>query len=81
MSAAPATPSTDGHPVRPPTTDVPLVPYETASAPEEGRFHNYVGHQIPWAVRLLWVLFWSASAWYVIKWLLPALQTELISPP
>ncbi len=62
-------------------TDVATVPYETASAEEEGKHLNYVGHQIPWAVRLIWVIFWSASAWYVIRWLLPALQVELITPP
>jgi hypothetical protein len=54
---------------------------EGASAEAEGRFLNYVGHQIPWYVRLLWLLFWCLSAWYVIQFLLPALDSELLSPP
>ncbi len=57
------------------------APYETGTAIEEGRFLNYVGHQIPWLVRGLWLLFWIGSAWYVIRWLLPALQGELLSAP
>ena len=57
------------------------APYENSTPEEEGRFHNYVGHQIPWYVRLLWLLFWIASAWYVVRLLLPALDSELLSPP
>jgi hypothetical protein len=62
----------------PPAT---LADVEGASAEVEGRFLNYVGHQIPWYVRLLWLLFWCLSAWYVIHFLLPALDSELLSPP
>jgi hypothetical protein len=54
---------------------------ENASAQEEGRFHRYVGHEIPWYVRLIWVLFWCFAAWYVVSLLLPALDTELLAPP
>jgi hypothetical protein len=53
----------------------------TTTAVEEGHFLNYVGHQIPWYVRLIWILFWCFSIWYVIRLLLPALNTELLSPP
>jgi hypothetical protein len=59
----------------------PLASVPGASAEEEGRFLNYVGHQIPWYIRLLWLLFWCVSAWYVIRFLLPALDAELLSPP
>lgn len=55
--------------------------YEKATAEEEGRWHNYVGHRIPWYVRVLWLIFWIASAYYVVRLLLPALDTELLSPP
>jgi hypothetical protein len=58
-----------------------LAGNENGSAEEEGRFLNYVGHQIPWYVRLLWLLFWCLSAWYVIRFLFPALDSELLSPP
>jgi hypothetical protein len=70
--------STDGPTTsdfEPPTSDL-----ET-TAEVEGRYHNYVGHQIPWYLRLLWVLFWCFSAWYIIRLLLPALDSELLSPP
>ncbi|MDX2036798.1 MAG: hypothetical protein SFX72_09105 [Isosphaeraceae bacterium] len=63
----------------PGTTSVPELMF--TSAPRDRRFHNYVGHDIPWYVRLIWIAFWCYSAWYVIRWLLPALDTELLSPP
>ena len=54
---------------------------EKTSAVEEGTFHAYTGNAIPWYVRLLWILFWCGAIAYVVTWLLPALQTELITPP
>jgi len=64
-----------------PTPAAALPRVDQTSAEEEGRFLNYVGHDIPWYVRLLWLLFWILSAWYVIRLLLPALDSELLSPP
>ncbi len=69
-------PRAEGSAARPAT-----APMETGTAPEEGKFLNYVGHEIPWFVRLVWIVFWCASIAYVIRWLLPALQSELLSPP
>lgn len=52
------------------------------STPEqESRFHTYASHVIPWYVRLIWVLFWIFAIGYVIKNFLPAIQTELLTPP
>lgn len=51
------------------------------SAEAEGKNHRYVGHAIPWYVRLLWVGFWMLCIWYVLRWLLPALKVEIVSPP
>ena len=48
---------------------------------EEGRYHTYVGHVIPWYVRVAWIVFWICSAAYVLRYLFPALQRELGSPP
>lgn len=48
---------------------------------EEGRFHTYTGNDIPWYVRAAWIVFWVASAAYVLRFLLPALQREIVSPP
>ncbi len=47
---------------------------------EEGRFHTYVGSEIPWYVRVAWIIFWVASAAYVLRYLLPALQREIGAP-
>jgi hypothetical protein len=54
---------------------------ETTPAREEGQILRYVGSKIPWFVHLLWVVFWCFAAWYVIGFLLPALRSELSSPP
>jgi len=48
---------------------------------DEERYHTYVGTRIPWYVRLMWVAFWIFAVTYVITWLLPALQHELVTPP
>ena len=53
---------------------------ETTSAEVEGRHHNYVGNRIPWYVRLIWLFFWCFAAAYVVKFLIPALQVELLLP-
>jgi hypothetical protein len=47
----------------------------------EGRFHTYVGTHIPWYVRLIWIGFWIFAIYYVITYLVPELQTEIINPP
>lgn len=58
-----------------------MADVETTTAEQESRHHHYTGRAIPWAVRLMWVLFWSFAAYYVLSFLLPALRTELLSPP
>ena len=47
----------------------------------EGRFHNYIGSRIPWYVRLVWIMFWVFAVVYVIRYLFPNLQTEILNPP
>ena len=56
-------------------TEVEITPSE------EGRYHTYVGHEIPWYVRAAWIIFWIASAAYVLRYLLPALQHEIVNAP
>jgi hypothetical protein len=57
------------------------------SAPEmttpetENRSHRYVGNAIPWYVHVMWVSFWLLAVFYVLRYLLPALQREFLSPP
>lgn len=54
---------------------------ERANAEQEGQHHNYAGHVIPWFIRLMWLFFWIFATAYVVKYLLPALQVELLNPP
>jgi hypothetical protein len=54
---------------------------DNASPQAEGRFHNYVGNRIPWYVRLIWIGFWCFALYYVVRYLFPSLQLELLSPP
>ena len=44
----------------------------------EGQFHNYTSNDIPWYVRLIWLGFWTLAVVYTIRFLFPALQSELI---
>lgn len=47
----------------------------------DAEYHSYVGHVIPWYVRLCWLGFWILFLWYVFRWLIPALKREMVSPP
>lgn len=60
-----------------------MTPAQTdSSAPEvEHRYHHYTGNQIPWYVRVLWLLFWIFLIYYSVRYLFPAVQTELVTPP
>ena len=40
-------------------------------------YHNYIGNRIPWYVRLIWIGFWVFAIVYTIRFLFPAIQTEL----
>jgi len=54
---------------------------EQTSAETEHRWHSYVGHRIPWYVRLMWLSFWVFAVYYTIVYLFPTLQMEIVSPP
>ena len=47
----------------------------------ENRFHDYIGNAIPWYVRAIWIGFWIFAISYTIRYLLPAMQIELIQRP
>ncbi len=57
------------------------VPFDKTTPEQENRFHTYTGNAIPWFVRGIWIIFWCYAITYVVLWLLPALQSELLSPP
>jgi hypothetical protein len=47
------------------------------SAKLENQFHIYRGNTIPWYVRAMWLGFWIFTIVYTIRYLFPAIQTEL----
>jgi hypothetical protein len=57
------------------------VPFDKTSPEDENRYHHYTGNAIPWFVRGIWIIFWCYAITYVVLWLLPSLQSELLSPP
>ncbi len=59
---------------------IPRAPEDTP-ADKENESHRYAGSAIPWYVHLLWLSFWVFAIAYVIRFLFPAIQGELLSPP
>lgn len=41
------------------------------TAQEEGAYHTYLTHHIPWYVRLMWVCFWIGAIWYIVRYAIP----------
>jgi len=58
-----------------------MSPDETASPEAEHKNHRYTGYVIPWFIHMLWVLFWIFAIGYMLRYLFPAIQGELKSPP
>ena len=54
---------------------------ENTPAEIEHQHHNYVGNDIPWYVRAIWIGFWIFAIAYTIRFLFPALQVELFHRP
>jgi hypothetical protein len=54
---------------------------ENTSAEAEHKNHRYVGTDIPWYVHVLWISFWAFAIVYILSFLFPAIQRELVSPP
>ncbi|WP_165220691.1 hypothetical protein [Aquisphaera insulae] len=57
------------------------VPFDKTSPEQENVFHTYTGNAIPWIIRGIWIAFWCFAITYFVVYLLPALQSELLSPP
>ena len=43
----------------------------------DDRYHHYTGNRIPWYVRLMWLGFWIIAVTYVVRFLFPAIRSEL----
>jgi len=54
---------------------------EQSRPQDENRFHNYQTNRIPWYVHLIWILFWCGAAYYTMTYLIPAMRTEVVTPP
>lgn len=50
---------------------------EPTTPQNDQRFHDYVGNDIPWYVRAIWIGFWIFAVAYTILFLFPALRVEL----
>ncbi|MEQ8765597.1 MAG: hypothetical protein RL885_16850 [Planctomycetota bacterium] len=51
------------------------------TAESEHRFHSYVGHRIPWYVRLIWLMFWIFAIYYTLVWAIPDIKENFLTPP
>jgi len=41
--------------------------------PEADRqYHTYRTSHIPWYVRAMWIVFWIALIWYIVKFAIPS---------
>ena len=54
---------------------------ENTPAETEHQHHHYSGNAIPWYVRAIWIGFWVFAIFYTIRFLLPAIQVELLEAP
>ena len=43
----------------------------------DDQYHHYRGNVIPWFVRLMWLGFWIFAIVYTLRFLFPAVQSEL----
>ena len=56
---------------------------ETSPTPDpnspqgEHLHHDYLGNDIPWYVRAIWIGFWIFAVVYTLRYLFPAMQQEL----
>lgn len=55
-----------------------MAEFDRTPIEADDQFHHYRGNVIPWFVRLIWIGFWIFAITYAIRYLLPAVQTELL---
>ncbi len=53
---------------------------EDHSPEVEHRFHTYIGHRIPWYVRLIWLMFWIIAIYYTLTYAIPDIQHSFTNP-
>jgi hypothetical protein len=42
------------------------------SPEQEGQFHTYTTHRIPWFIRVIWIIFWIGLVWYLVTLAVPS---------
>lgn len=42
------------------------------TARDDAQYHTYSSHYIPWFVRGMWIIFWVALVWYIVRFAIPA---------
>lgn len=60
-------------------TTMPAI--DDTPAEVEHQHHDYQGNAIPWYVRAIWIGFWIFAVVYTVRYLFPALQSELFQRP
>jgi hypothetical protein len=56
---------------------MPEIPDHSAEV--DNQYHMYRGNEIPWYVRVMWLGFWVLTAVYVVRYMFPAIQSELFN--
>ena len=54
-----------------------LLDHKRTTIESDETYHSYTGNRIPWYVRFIWIGFWAFAIVYTIRFLFPAIQTEL----
>jgi hypothetical protein len=62
-------------------TSATTAPADIESPQAEHQHHNYLGNDIPWYVRAIWIGFWVFAVVYTLRFLFPAMQQELFNMP
>jgi hypothetical protein len=54
---------------------------DRSAVQEDQKYHHYSSNVIPWYVRFIWLLFWAFIIYYSIRYFMPMIQREMVSPP
>lgn len=54
-----------------------MAEHERTSIEADDRYHHYSGNRIPWFVRVMWIGFWTLTIVYSLRYIFPAIQSEL----
>ena len=82
FAADPSEADTGSSTANPAESRNPRMPdLENTTAEDEHLYHHYSGNDIPWYVRVIWVGFWAFAIYYSLRYALPMIPKEMVSPP